>query len=199
MLQGRRSEALSSVCAQAHNGLSHDTSVHRVAPGGGCGVPAVRGAPAWEPPRRTEGRETPPPPVPPRAPVVRTGSTYASHCVGAGTLSSSSSFSSSKRPPAPPPPAQVPQGSLLLSPLALSPSYSIRFCTKLHALFVSAKHGALSCLGERGLLLVSAFQRVLFLAQQLVTSPFLHTCRSETMSVCAHVSVNWHSHGRLWL
>ncbi|XP_077542005.1 protein sprint-like isoform X1 [Haemaphysalis longicornis] len=110
MLQGRRSEAVSSVCAQAHNGLAHDTSVHRVAPGGGCGVPAVRGAPAWEPPRRSEGRETPPPPVPPRAPVVRTGSTYASHCVGAGTLSSSS-FSSSKRPPAPPPPAQTSSSS----------------------------------------------------------------------------------------
>ncbi|KAK8768294.1 hypothetical protein V5799_015240, partial [Amblyomma americanum] len=82
MLQGRLSEAVSSICTSQH-GLSHDTSVHRVA--GGCG-PAVRGAP-WEP-RPTEGRETSPPPIPPRAPVVRAGGTYASHCAAGTPLSS---------------------------------------------------------------------------------------------------------------
>lgn len=89
MLQGQLSDAVSSVCT-SHHGLSHDTSVHRVS--GGCGPP-VRGA-TWES-GRTEGRETPPPPIPPRAPVVRTGSTYASHC--AAPLSSFS------KPPPPPP------------------------------------------------------------------------------------------------
>ncbi|XP_075723208.1 src homology 2 domain-containing protein sprint isoform X1 [Rhipicephalus microplus] len=93
MLQGQLSDTVSSVHT-SHHGLSNDTSVHRVS--GGCGAP-VRGA-AWEP-RGTEGRETPPPPIPPRAPVVRCGSTYASHC--AAPLSSFSK---------PPPPLPV-QGS----------------------------------------------------------------------------------------
>ncbi|XP_070377848.1 protein sprint-like isoform X2 [Dermacentor albipictus] len=88
MLQGQLSDAVSSVCT-SHHGLSHDTSVHRVS--GGCGPPVRRAA---REPAGTEGRETPPPPIPPRAPVVRTGSTYASHC--AAPLSSFS-----KPPPLP--------------------------------------------------------------------------------------------------
>ncbi|XP_049526201.1 protein sprint isoform X15 [Dermacentor silvarum] len=89
MLQGQRSDTVSSVCT-SHHGLPHDTSVHRVS--GGFGPPVRR---ATREPGRTEGRETPPPPIPPRAPVVRIGSTYASHC--AAPLSSFS-----KPPPLPP-------------------------------------------------------------------------------------------------